>query len=258
MTQTTTRLSFEERANLTENPTAKKLFRLMSEKETNLAVNPDVTSAKELLRLADLVGPHICVLKTHIDIIKDFDPSLPKVLKELAEKHNFLIFEDRKFGDIGAVVKMQYQDGVYQIASWADITNAHPVPGPGIVEGLKEVGLPLGRGLLLVAEMSSVGSLAQGSYTEAAIKMAQKHPDFVIGFITQRQLTEDPRFVNFTPGVKLATGTDSLGQQYNTPERVIKEKGTDVIIVGRGIIQASDPAAEAAQYREAGMKALVS
>ncbi|MFQ5729254.1 MAG: orotidine 5'-phosphate decarboxylase, partial [Waddliaceae bacterium] len=147
------RMTFADRAKLCENPTAKKLLTLMHEKETNLAVNADVTAKKDLLRFADLVGPHISVLKTHIDILRDFDRTFIAELKQLAEKHQFLVFEDRKFADIGAIAKMQYEQGSYEIASWADITNAHPLPGPGIVQGLKEVGLPLGRGLLLVAEM---------------------------------------------------------------------------------------------------------
>lgn len=248
-------LTYLQRAKSCQNPTAVKLFQLMTEKESNLAVSLDVTSSSALLEMASLLGPQICILKTHIDILEDFTSDFIHELAAIAQKHQFLIFEDRKFADIGHTVKLQYEKGIYQIAKWAAITNAHPIPGPGIIQGLKEVGLPLGNGLLLLAQMSSQGSLATDAYIARTIEMALEHRDFVIGFITQKKLTPEPYLINLTPGVQIESQQDALGQQYITPEKAIIENETDVIIVGRGIYQANDPLQAAKVYRERGWQA---
>ncbi len=248
-------LSYSQRANYSLNPAGKRLLTLMDEKKSNLCFNPDVTSQQELLQLADVVGSEICLLKTHVDILEDFTPDFPKRLVELAEKHRFMIFEDRKFTDIGQVAQWQYSGGIYHIADWAHITNASTLPGPGIIEGLKQVGLPKERGLILLAEMSSKETLAKGHYTKETLKWGSDHQDFVIGFVTTHRLTEEPAFIHFTPGVKLEKGGDTFGQQYLTPETVIAKRGCDVIIVGRGIYKATDPLAEAKRYRAAAWNA---
>ncbi|MBT3690263.1 orotidine-5'-phosphate decarboxylase [bacterium] len=247
-------MKYKERAELTDNKVAKTLFELMDQKETNLCVAADLTDFSELIELINKIGNEICILKTHIDIIENLPDDFAKQLLELKEKYNFLIFEDRKFADIGNTVKMQYQKGMYHIVEWADITNCHSVPGPGIIEGLKEVADGKERGLLLLAQMSSQDNLAQGKYTEKTIEMAKKYDDFVIGFIGMKKLVEDNKFITMTPGVKLVEGTDNLKQQYNTPEKVITS-GSDIIIVGRGIYESANPEEEAKKYREEGFNA---
>jgi orotidine 5'-phosphate decarboxylase subfamily 1 len=249
------RPSYSERAALCTNRLAQQLFSLLNEKQTNLALSADVTSCSAILELADKLGPEICVLKTHVDILTDFTLQFTQDLVALARKHQFFIFEDRKFADIGNTVKHQYQEGIYHIADWADIINAHSLPGPGIISGLAEAGLPKQRGLLLLAEMSSAGHLFTNEYMQKTLKMAEQFPEFVIGFISQRKISTDPWWIYMTPGVQLSAGKDSLGQQYVTPEKALIENESDIIIVGRGILQASDPVLEAKKYRKAGWDA---
>lgn len=169
------RLPFETRASLAKNAMARQCFELMIRKSTNLCVAVDTTKVEDVLALARQVGPHICVLKTHVDMFDRWTEADAEAIQAIAEQHDFLIFEDRKFADIGNTVVQQYMGGVYKIADWSHMTNAHLVPGSGIIDGLKSVGMPKGRGLLLLAEMSSKGTLATGDYTQAVLKAAEEH-----------------------------------------------------------------------------------
>lgn len=247
--------SYENRALQAAHPLAQRLLQLMAYKKSNLSVSADVTTKAKLLALADAVGPYICVLKTHIDIIEDFDQDLVQKLLALARKHRFMIFEDRKFADIGNTVHLQYAKGIYHIADWADIINAHILPGAGIIEGLKQAGLSQGRGLLLLAQMSSKHNYFSDEYTQAAVKLAEQYSDFVMGFIAQQRLSNNPGIITMTPGISLENSGDSLGQGYITPEQAIVENGSDVIIVGRSIYGAADPKAAAAHYQAKGLQA---
>ncbi|CAI5758466.1 unnamed protein product [Candida verbasci] len=255
-------LKYEERAEKHSSPVAQRLFKLMEEKQSNLCASIDVRTTNEFMALVDKLGPYICLVKTHVDIIDDFSyEGTIKPLLKLAKKHNFMIFEDRKFADIGNTVKYQYTGGVYKISQWADITNAHGVTGEGVVRGLKEGAFETTnepRGLLMLAELSSTGSLAQGEYTEKTVDIAKSDKEFVIGFIAQRDMdgqNEGFDWIIMTPGVGLDDKGDKLGQQYRTVDEVIST-GTDIIIVGRGLFgKGRDPEVEGKRYQKAGWNA---
>lgn len=58
-------------------------------------------------------------------------------------------------------------------------------------------------------------------------------------------------------GISLEGKSDSLGQQYTTPSVAIEVRGNDVIIVGRAIIGAADPAAAARHFKDVAYQAYV-
>jgi orotidine-5'-phosphate decarboxylase len=262
-------LTYGARAANHPNPLARKLFQVAEAKKSNVTVSADVTTTAELLDLADRLGPYIAVIKTHIDILSDFSQATIDGLNTLAAKHNFLIFEDRKFIDIGNTVQKQYHQGTLRISEWAHIINCSVLPGEGIVEALTQTAqspdFPYGsdRGLLILAEMTSKGSLATGSYTSASVDYARKYQSFVLGFVSTRSLSEvestvakneDEDFVVFTTGVNLSSKGDKLGQQYQTPQSAIG-RGADFIIAGRGIYAAPDAVEAAKQYQQQGWEA---
>ena len=154
----------------------------MDRKHSNLCLSADVETVAELEALVHAVGPYICCLKTHCDIISDWTAQTPALLAALATKYDFYIFEDRKFADIGNTVASQFTGGVHKISSWADFVNAHILPGPGIIQALQA---PMAtshcKGLLLLAQMSSQGNLLDEKYTAEAVRLAEANSDVVFG-----------------------------------------------------------------------------
>ena len=99
----TLKQSFAVRAMLPGTPAlAHYLLHLITTKRSNLCLSADVTSTHQLLQLAEDVGDSICMLKTHADTIDDFGDRTVEGLRDVAARKKFLIFEDRKFGDIGS------------------------------------------------------------------------------------------------------------------------------------------------------------
>jgi uridine monophosphate synthetase len=204
-------------------------------------------TTEELLEFADKVGSNIVALKTHIDIITDFDYEKTIVpLLDLAKKHQFLLMEDRKFADIGNTQELQYSYGIYKTSSWADLVTSH------VIGGYSSMDYFLNSGVVAILSMSSKGTLTDEHYRNEAEKIAVEHPN-IIGGVSQISISEN--LLLFTPGINLATEGDGKGQQYRTPELAFKNLHTDFIIVGRGIYKAEDVEKASLEYKIEGWNA---
>lgn len=244
-------IPFSERAKNAKTEVSRTLFNLMELKKTNLCLAADVAKCEEVLNLAELIGPFICLLKLHVDILEDFNENFITSLKSIAEKHNFLIMEDRKFADIGNTVSLQYSKGIYKISNWADLVTVHSLPGDGILKAFNEAIGDNKRGVFLLAEMSSDKNLLNSDYAKKTMEMSELYSNIVSGIVAQSaDLIKDPGMIQLTPGCKLDEGSDNLGQKYDTPEFIVGEKGADIAVVGRGIIASKNSTEMAKTYRD--------
>ncbi len=249
-----------------DNPMVRRYMEVACRKRSLVILAADLRTMAGLNDLIDQVGPHIAALKTHVDLVDDWTAAGWTALCTKAESHDLLIFEDRKFADIGPISRGQMA-GVYDIRSWANIVTAHGISGPDIVEGLCTGWSDVGRqgGVLLLAQMSSRGNLlGLDGYTDAMVRAGIANKG-VFGFIGNgsrpaeltelRQKVGDKKLI-WTPGVNLAVGDGEMGQRYGNPRDAIMA-GSDGIIVGSGIYKAEVPSDVAKAYADISWSALL-
>jgi orotidine 5'-phosphate decarboxylase subfamily 1 len=235
------------------------------EKQSLVCLAADRNTMSGLFELLEQVGPYIAALKTHVDLIDDWSAKEWSKFCAAAEQNNLLIFEDRKFADIGKISRSQMA-GIYDIRSWSNIVTAHLISGPDIVDGLQAGWSDVGRdgGVLLLAQMSSRGNLLTENYCDSVVAKGVAS-EGVLGFIGNGSRPEELQKLRamvgeskmiWTPGVNLVVGDGEMGQRYGGPKEAVIA-GSDCIIVGSGIHRADNPAAMAKQYAEASWKALL-
>ena len=244
---------------------AKRYMTVACEKQSLVCLAADRNTMSGLFELLEQVGPHIAALKTHVDLIDDWSAEEWSKFCDTAEQYNLLIFEDRKFADIGKISRSQMA-GIYDIRSWSNIVTAHLISGPDIVGGLQAGWSDVGRegGVLLLAQMSSRGNLLTENYCDSVVAKGVAS-EGVLGFIGNGSRPEELQKLRarvgeskmiWTPGVNLVVGDGEMGQRYGDPKEAVIA-GSDCIIVGSGIHRAGNPAAMAKQYAEASWKALL-
>lgn len=244
---------------------ARTYMEVACKKQSLVCLAADRSTMAELNQLIDEVGPFLAALKTHVDLVDDWTPEAWSAFCSKASAADLLIFEDRKFADIGSISRKQ-MSGVYDIRSWADLVTAHLISGPDVVDGLQAGWGDVGRqgGVLLLAQMSSRGNLLDPTYTEKVVSLGKTHSG-VFGFIGNGSRADELELLRqavgagkliWTPGVNLAVGDGEMGQRYGDPREAVLA-GSDCIIVGSGIHKAANPAQQAKAYAEASWNALI-
>jgi len=245
--------------NKPSSPHAQKLLNTLAKKSSNLIFSADLTTTAQLLLTLNQVAPHIAAVKLHTDTLKDPITQLfINKLKAIAKEHDLLIIEDRKFTDIGSTLANQLTSHL-NIADWADAVTVFPCVTKTGLEIINSHNLSP----LIIEQLSSYKTHDDNPYLSdyeksllAPYHSFQVHklltspkPDY-LGTIGQ---TNTPKW-QFTPGVSLTKSSDSLNQNYVTPEQAAKQ-GADFFIVGRSIYETSNPAETAKLYKEACWKA---
>lgn len=200
--------------------------------------------------LVDKLDPSLCALKVGSEMFTLFGTEFVKTL--VARKFN--VFLDLKFHDIPNTVahacKAAADLGVWMI-------NVHASGGETMMHAARNAltshgsTRPLLIAVTVLTSMSATDLLAIGVHESieqrvcALARMAQEAGlDGVVSSaleVPAIKATCGEQFLAITPGIRFASDAYDDQMRVMTPERALKA-GSDFLVIGRPITQASDPA----------------
>ena len=209
-----------------------KLLGILNKKK-GICVAIDLTKTNEIIKFIIALASEVSIFKLHCDIIDDFDDNFIEQLKILKKHYNILIWEDRKFSDIGFITNQQLNGGIYKISEWADIVTFHSTCG------YKSIPIDTNLIIFLVVELSVEGHLCDTNYIEKSIQIANTHPN-ILGVVCQHDIQHlQKNILKIVPGISLnKQKKDNYNQIYN---KIENKNFADIFVVGRSIIQSDNP-----------------
>ena len=158
-------------------PIYNKLYEISYSKKSNLILSVDKTNVDIFKNIIIKCSQYIVAVKVHMDIFRDEDRNdIRQFLYINKFKYNFLVIEDRKFGDICNTNLQQYE--ALKVEEYADIVICHAISG---FKFTKYINLPI----LLVSQLSNDGNLIDNKYTDNCINGVMNNYN-IIGCISQK------------------------------------------------------------------------
>jgi|UniRef100_A0A6C0BYK4 uridine monophosphate synthetase len=187
----------------------------------------DTGTMKALFTGLDKYGSKIAVLKIHIDTYCDYSHENIVKLQSYKEKYGFMIWEDRKFADIGDIMKQQIRNSIYSYLDWVDIFSIHGLVGSESINAVIDEFDKMKW--ILVGQMSASNNLIERKYTKSCIEI-YKSRDNIIGMVCQENLGKD--IIHIVPGISKHIASDNAGQSYS---QMCEKPFADFFVVGRSI-----------------------
>lgn len=216
---------------------------------SKLIVALDFNNQNQALNLIDKLDPERCALKVGSEMFTYLGAPFVQQLV----KRNFNVFLDLKFHDIPNTVAHACKAGA-DLGVW--MMNVHASGGfnmmQAAVKALESYGddrpiliavtiltsfnenelASIGINVPLVEHIKRLASLAHEAGLNGVVSSAHE-----VKIIKQ---TLGSQFITVTPGIRLASDSKDDQSRIMTPKQAVNE-GSDYIVVGRPITQATDP-----------------
>ena len=193
----------------------------------NIIWAADVPSMKQLFEQLDVYGSKISILKLHIDTFHDFSQENLLKLVDYKKRYNIILWEDRKFADIGNIMIKQIKNSIYYYLDWVDMFSIHCISGhESLTATMNE--FPKLK-WILIGQLSSKGNLIDNNYTIKCKDIYKSSPN-VVGIVCQEYL--GPKYIHIVPGISKHIEDDNQGQHYSDMEQ---KSFADFYVVGRSI-----------------------
>lgn len=207
-------------------------------KKSKICFSCDLNKFDDVIKSCEEIGDNIGIVKLHVDMFPDFTHEKMYKLKQIALKKNFLLWEDRKFADIGRVMIRQLTNKTYSIFEWADIISIHGIVGEESIKNLNDLGIMC----FIVSELSTKNNLIDNKYTEKCLEIAS-NTNSIVGCVCQSKISD--KYLHIVPGISDTKLFDDMGQTYSK----ITDKGfADFFVIGSALYKSEKPSEKIIQF----------
>jgi len=197
-----------------------KLLNIIKTKQTNIGLSVELSNIDKILSLINNVGSHICLLKIQINIIKNVSIDFTEKLKKLSDKFNFLILESNAISN--DIKFLDFEMEKFGMDKWCDMFLIDINVSREFLSKFNYQYKNLGIILKSNGDGDDYDNLDQLSDVDYLGVMSRKH-------------------LNDNNGLYFSYLTKDIENIFNN--------GTDVVIIGKEIIESKDQEIEAIKYK---------